>query len=259
MKKTRLIAVIFAALMALSAFGFTAYAEQEQQEQPVVTEPGGGDAPVPVVTEEPYVPVDPVVTDPPYVPIETEAPYVPDYPDPVTPEHDDDGNNNNNNNNNNSNYYDGDGNAVSNPQEIYVGGGQSYVPPKSIAPSAALYDTDSKKIDDKELSKNDWGDIAANLKNAGKNGDNAGGGDFSFIQNNTAKEDNGHWMLFAGAACLALSLAGFIYLIASAVSRRKKFRTETSGADPQNFSSDDYGDGYKTDSNPKSNGGRRYK
>ena len=257
MTKIRFIAAISAVLMALSVFSFTAYAEQEQQEQPVATEPGGGDTPAPGPTEEPHVPDDPGSTEDPYVPDPTDAPYEPAYSDPATPQ--ESGNDDGGSSNGNGSYYDSEGNAVSNPQEIYVGGGQSYVPPKNIAPSAALYDTDSKKIDDKELSKNDWGDIAANLKNAGKNGDNAGGGDFSFIQNNTAKEDNGHWMLFAGAACLALSLAGFIYLIASAVSRRKKFRTETSGADPQNFSSDDYGDGYKTDSNPKSNGGRRYK
>lgn len=256
MTKIRFIAAISAVLMALSVFSFTAYAEQEQQEQPAPTEQqGGGETPEPVATEEPYVPDDPVVTEEPYVPDYTEAPYEPVYTDPVTPQDggSDDGGNTNNN------YYDSEGNAVSNPQEIYVGGGQSYVPPKNIAPSAALYDTDSKKIDDKELSKNDWGDIAAKLKNAGTVEDD-GSGDFSFIQNNTAREDNGHWIIIAGGACVALSLAGFIYLIASAISRRKKFKTETAAA-PQGdyYAPNDYGDGFKANDKPKSNGGRRYK
>ena len=258
MTKIRFIAAISAVLMALSVFSFTAYAEQEQQDQPVVTEPGGGDTPAPGPTEEPHVPDDPVSTEDPYVPDPTDAPYEPAYTDPATPQDggSDDGGNSGSGN---GNYYDSEGNAVSNPQEIYVGGGQSYVPPKNIAPSAALYDTDSKKIDDKELSKNDWGDIASKLKNAGTVEDD-GSGDFSFIQNNTAKEDNGHWIVIAGGVCLALSLAGFIYLIASAVARRKKFKTETAGASQgETYAPNDYGDGFKSNDKPKSNGGRRYK
>ena len=133
------------------------------------------------------------------------------------------------------------------------------MPSKNIAPSAALYDTDSNKVDDKELSKNDWGDIAAKLKNAGTVEDD-GSGDFSFIQNNTAKEDNGHWIVIAGGVCLALSLAGFIYLIVSAGSRREKFKTDTAVASQgETYAPNDYGDGFKTNDKPKSSGGRRYK
>ena len=63
---------------ALSVFSFTAYAEQEHQEQPVATEPGGGgETPAPSPTEEPYVPDDPVSTEAPYVPEYTDAPYEP--------------------------------------------------------------------------------------------------------------------------------------------------------------------------------------
>ena len=131
--------------------------------------------------------------------------------------------------NNGSGWVDSDGNVFSSPQDVYVGGGQSYQPPQSTAPSAALYDTKDKKVDDKTLSSNDWGDIAAKLKNAGNStGEDDGSGDFTFIQQNTAKEDNGYWIIIAGAACLALSLAGFIYLIASAVSRRSKLKTAMS-------------------------------
>ena len=66
--------------------------------------------------------------------------------------------------NNGSGWVDSDGNVFSSPQDVYVGGGQSYQPPQSTAPSAALYDTKDKKVDDKTLSSNDWGDIAAKLK-----------------------------------------------------------------------------------------------
>ena len=66
MTKIRFIAAISAVLMALSVFSFTAYAEQEHQEQPVATEPGGGgETPAPSPTEEPYVPDDPVSTEAP--------------------------------------------------------------------------------------------------------------------------------------------------------------------------------------------------
>ena len=156
--------------------------------------------------------------------------------------------------NNGSGWVDSDGNVFSSPQDVYVGGGQSYQPPQSTAPSAALYDTKNKKVDDKTLSSNDWGDIAAKLKNAGNTtGEDDGSGDFTFIQQNTAKEDNGHWIIIAGAACLALSLAGFIYLIASAVSRRSKLKTA--------MSTDDYDDGYKPSAKKEKTprNGKRYK
>ena len=87
MTKIRFIAAISAVLMALSVFSFTAYAEQEHQDQPVATEPGGGgETPAPSPTEEPYVPDDPVSTEAPYVPEYTDAPYEPAYSDPATPQ-----------------------------------------------------------------------------------------------------------------------------------------------------------------------------
>ena len=58
-------------------------------------------------------------------------------------------------------------NNYSNTETFYVGGGQTYIPPKATAPSAALYNSDKKTIDDKELNRNDWGDIASRLKNTG--------------------------------------------------------------------------------------------
>lgn len=175
--------------------------------------------------------------------------------------------NGNGNSSNNNVYYDSDGNSYSNQDEVYVGGGQSYQPPASTAPTAALYDTD-KKVDVNELSKNDWGDIANMLKNTGTA--ESDGDDFAFIQKNTSKKDNGHWIIIAGAICILLSIAGFIYLIVSKISRRKKIKEGNIGktSDPQRKgvarrSNDDYDDGYgskgksaKQSSNQPHNSGR---
>ena len=145
-------------------------------------------------------------------------------------------------------YYDSDGNSYSNQDEVYVGGGQSYQPPASTAPTAALYETD-KKVDVNELSKKDWGDLSNLLKNTGAA--ESDGDDFAFIQNNTSKKDNGNWIIIAGLICILLSITGFIYLIASKISRRKKIREGniSKTSDPQKRgaarrSNDDYNDGY---------------
>ncbi len=144
-------------------------------------------------------------------------------------------------------YYDGAGNSYSNTDDVYVGGGQSYQPPVSTAPPAALYETDSK-IDVNELSKNDWGDIANLLKNTG--GAESDGDDFAFIQKNTSKADNGHWIIIGGLVCILLSITGFIYLIASKISKRRKIKAgNITKSTPQKNSAparanDDYNDGY---------------
>lgn len=129
-------------------------------------------------------------------------------------------------------YYDSDGNSYSNQDDVYVGGGQNYQPPASTAPTAALYKTE-KKIDADELSKSDWGELSNLLKNNGAA--ESDGDDFAFIQNNTSKKDNGHWIVIAGLICILLSITGFIYLIASKISRRKKIKEGniTKTSDPQ--------------------------
>ena len=274
-RHTKVIAAILTAVFLFSAFGaLSVYAEDvEPNPEPGYSEPVY-EEPDPTYLDMPVDP-DPVVTDPPY------------NPDSYNPETNNDdggnsgnnggynggntynggnsGNNGGNTGNNGSGWVDGDGNVFSSPEEVYVGGGQSYQPPQSTAPSAALYDTKNKKIDDNTLNKNDWGDIASKLKNAGKNSsDDDGTGDFSFIQQNTAREDNGHWIIIAGAACLLLSVIGFIYLIASAVSRRRKLNAAMSSNGSQNGyyrANDDYDDGYKPaakkEKTPRN--GKRYK
>ena len=180
----------------------------------------------------------------------------------------DGGNNNNNNNNNNNVYYDENGNAYSNTDEIYVGSNQTYTPPASTAPSAPLYDTSKTKVDENTLNANDWKDIQAKLSGStAKATDTDNTGDFAFIQNNNATGDNGHLIFIIGVALIAVSLAGFVYLIISAVRRRKKNALAYAGkaAASSNGSryraNDDYDDNYGDDSKPskKPKNGRRYK
>lgn len=135
--------------------------------------------------------------------------------------------------------------------DLYVGGGQTYVPPQSTAPSAALYDSDSD-IDDSVLSKNDWKDISSSLKNAS---DDGGSDDFNFIKKNNSTTDNGEWMLVCGIICLVLSAAGIAYLIFSAVRKKSKL-SDTRASDKRKYAyagarsgvSGKYGDGYSSES-----------
>ena len=159
---TALLALIFC-VSAVSSFSVTVFAESQVSEEPA--------NPDPVITPEPVNP-EPVNPDP----VTPEPDSVTPEPDPVTPEpepvnpepyNDDSGYNSNSNNNNNSNnnynnygsgdsdngssadngsessavYYDSDGNEHDSQSDVYVGGGQTYVPPVSTAPSAPLIKT----------------------------------------------------------------------------------------------------------------------
>ena len=113
-------------------------------------------------------------------------------------------------------YYSNDGSE-------YVGGGQStYTVPETTAPPAQMYSVSRDTIDDKTLSKSDWNDISANLKNASLT--DSDGDDFNFIKKNTSKSDNGHWMLYAGIVCLILSVAGIVYFIIATVKSRSRYK-----------------------------------
>lgn len=234
-RRTKLITALLSFIFCLSLFTVTVFAVDPESsdiiDDPIYTEapdPIYTD-PVPVETEPPYV--EPV-TEPPYVEPVTEAPY---YEPETTPDY-------------NSSQLDYDSDNGGESSEFYVGGGQSYVPPLSTAPSAALYDSD-RKIDDSVLSNNDWKDIAANLSNASDSGD--GSDDFSFIKNNDSMGDNGDWMLYTGIACLALSAAGIAYFIFSTVNRHKKVPSRSgkqyayAGSGGRYRSGNDYGDGFR--------------
>lgn len=288
---TALLALIFC-FSALTAFSAPVLAESQISE--------GGETPAenpdPITPEPDPVTPDPVTPDPVTPDPVTPDPVTPDpvTPDPVTPDpvtpgggsdsgnsggSSDDGGSSYSDSGNTPVYYDSDGNEHTDQSDVYVGGGQSYDPPVSTAPSVAPFKTQNN-IDVNELSKNDWNDIKKSLEKASKGGV-SDGDDFSFIQKNTAKEDNGHVVLVIGIAMVILSLAGFTYLIISTVMRRKKITaggvSPTSGshsAAAQRYrGNSDYDDGYSKASKKaskfdtadipnvkaKSKGGRRYK
>ena len=235
-RSSKLITALLMIIFSLSLFTVTASAVGEEGEY------SGGESEVIVPTEAPPVYtdpiVDPVVTDPIVEPVVTDPIVDPVYTEPVYTEppviyeptyaEPDD----------NNNY-----GEYSDSQSSYISGEQSYadVEPASAVP---LYDVDNN-IDDTELSSNDWKDIAANLSNASDL--SSDGDDFSFIQKNTNKGDNGHMILFLGILCLLLSASGIIYLIASAAVRRKKFTAGyASSANVRYRSDDDYDDGYSS-------------
>lgn len=258
-KHTKLITALLTLIFSLSAF--TLFSASVSAEGNIDGGGQGGDTPVIVdpepvytdpITPEPVY-TDPVVvyTDP--VVVYTDPPYDPgnggnsDNGNTNTNNYSD-GNNSNSSDNNSSVYYDSDGNEYSDQSEVYVGGGQSYEPPVSTAPSAPLIKTE-KDIDVNELSKNDWNDIKASLTKAQKGGADSGD-DFSFIQKNTSKADNGHMFLVIGIAMVILSVAGFTYLIVSAVRRKNaapiKGVKSAGGSAPSRYRDEsDYDDGYK--------------
>lgn len=242
-RRNKLITALLSIVLCFSIFTVTAYAVDLDgdgiDDDVVVTDP-----PAIVETDPPYVEPE---TEPPYVEPETEAPYVePEteapYVEPEEPNY---------NSDSSQIYYDSDNGGES--SEFYVGGGQSYVPPASTAPSAPLYES-NRKIDDSVLSNSDWKDISASLKNAGQGNENDSD-DFGFIKNNDSLSDNGEWMLYTGIACLALSAAGIAYVIISAVSKHKKLSGGVSGkqyayagaGNGRYRSSSDYDDGYKAE------------
>ncbi|MBQ1507193.1 MAG: hypothetical protein IIZ36_02070 [Ruminococcus sp.] len=305
MKKHRkLITALLTLTLCASCFTLTAHAEPEVS----------GEAEVSVV-EDPQPPAEQSVVTPP----DDESSILPGPdPEPAPVQDDessnvvsdpqssnsgnigDNGESYNNNNNNNNYYYNPDygysqddyysdessgGSAGyyidSQGEESYLGGGQNYIPPQNIAPTADLYEIDERKIDDKVLSGNDWKDIQANLSNAKNTGGDSD--DFSFIKNNVSKTDNGDWMLIAGVAAVLLSLVGITYVIISSANQRKRASagaSNNSGSNNyyQNNVSDGYDDGYRSNSprgakkqnrskydtadipRPKNNGnGRRYR
>ncbi|MCH5297751.1 MAG: hypothetical protein J1E85_08775 [Ruminococcus sp.] len=136
----------------------------------------------------------------------------------------------------------------------YVGGGQTYIPPENIAPSASLYDSKGS-INEKTLNNSDWNDIAERLKNTSNSDDD--GDDFAFIQKNNSNSDNGGWMLIASILCFAFSAAGIVYFIVLTVQNKKKCSfasaTDNGRVSKSSAGRDYYGDGYKSNSRKSSN------
>lgn len=235
-RSSKLITALLMIIFCFSLFTVTAFAVGEDGE----LSGGEGDVVVPTEAQPVYTEpvVEPVYTDPVVEPaytdpVYTEAPVVdePSYvePDVETPTY-------------NYDYYDNN-DEYSDSNDSYESNQSSN--DSSNTATAALYES-NHKIDDTELSSNDWKDIATNLSDTSNL--SSDGDDFSFIQKNTDKGDNGHLILLGGILCLLLSASGIIYLIASAVVRRKKFATGYAGnsSGGHHRSNDDYDDGYKS-------------
>ena len=241
---TKLVTVLLIFVFSISIITATASAVDWDgdgiDDDIVVTDP-----PVPVVTDPIYV--EPTYateyvpeTEPTYYEPETEPYYEPETEPIVTEPYYDD-------------WYD-DSNDDQQSSDLYVGGGQTYIPPQSTAPSASLYDA-NPNMDDSVLSSNDWKDISSSLKNASNDGNDSD--DFSFIKNNDSTSDNGEWMLYGGIICLLLSAAGIAYVIYSTVSKKNKL---SKGANNRQYAyagnarrdvSDKYDDGFQSRVNKK--------
>ena len=266
-KHARILTAILSVILTVTAFSVTVHAEDIPGGDPGVVDPQPQDSYVEPQPQDSYVEPQPQES---YVEPQPQDSYVepdPQYsyvePDPQTsyvepyeePDY----------SNNSDVYYDADGNTYSDYSEVYVGGDQTYTPPMSTAPSAPLFDTSKTKVDEKTLSSSDWNDIKAKLSGAsGTSDDN--GGDFAFIQNNDAAGDNGHLILILGFTLIALSVAGFAYLISSAVARRKKTALAHAGKSAAHSangaryrSNADYDDDFGGSSKRKPKNGRRYK
>lgn len=245
-RKLKLVTVLMSIVLCFSVCTFTAMAVDADLD-------GFDDETGEVIQTDPFA--EPVTDSPPYVeptqdvPV-TDAPYVEptqsvDY---GNDDYDDNNDYNYDDDYNNSDDYDDSYDDSQNDNNLYAGG-EVYTDPISTAPSADLYDS-NHIIDENELSNKDWKDISARLKNAGESDTDSD--DFSFIKNNDSLGDNGEWLLICGIFCLLLGIAGIVYLIMSAVKRRKilnyggKPAMASSGAGDYRRASDDYNDGFKT-------------
>lgn len=210
--KRKIIALVSILALSFSAFAFSVNAVGEEESGGEIIETEPAPEPEPTYEPEPEPTYEPE-PEPTYAP-EPEPTYYPDpEPEPTEPyveptysysDTDD------------KPYYSNDGSE-------YVGGGQStYTVPETTAPPAQMYSVSRDTIDDKTLSKSDWNDISANLKNASLT--DSDGDDFNFIKKNTSKSDNGHWMLYAGIVCLILSVAGIVYFIIATVKSRGRYK-----------------------------------
>ena len=223
--------------------------------EPSYIEPGGEDSAS--GGESSYV--DPGYVDPGYVdPGSGESSYVdPGYTE--QPQYDE-----------STVFYDGDGNVYSNPNDVYVGGEQTYTPPATIpSTTVAPKDTTNTKVDEPTMKASDWDTIRASLSNQGKSaGKEVSTPNFRQIKTSVNSGQNDIKYLAIGIGLLLLSVAGFTFVIVSTVRRRKSTgaaRANKAAAASSNGmryrADDDYDDNYnsagKKEKKPKN--GKRYK
>lgn len=250
-KRIKILSLLFAVMMIMTAFTLTAYATDEVIDSGTDTTPVDPVDPTPV-DPDPVDPVDPVTPttapdngsdssvvtpttapdDNSYVETPTTNGYV-DY-------YDDD----------EFYYYDED--AMASSIENSAG---------SVSDYTDLYDTSD--IDLKALEEEEWANIV--LDTSSKNTDVS---DFSAIKDNTDNNDDGQWIIYAGVILIALSLIGILYFIIATVTYKKKLKKLKAREQRQrshsseNRARDDYGDysDYPTasDYNKNYSGRKRY-
>lgn len=161
-------------------------------------------------------------------------------------------------------YYDGYGQSSYNGYEDqqnndYDAGSDNYVynygneetaaPEPTKSAQTTDYYQSNDKVDEDELSKQDWDQIALSLQNA----DAGSGDDFDFIKKNNSSADNGLWMPITGVLLILLALSGIGYVIYSSVHRKKAAaggrntnarRPQGEPYKPVQRSRSDYGDNY---------------
>ena len=99
----------------------------------------------------------------------------------------------------------------------YYNSGDNDVSAGSVTDTTQLFHTSGTNRDD--VAPNAWTEIKLDEKTA-----SAGSGSFSSIKSNTAKNDNGQWILYLGYALVILAVLGILYFITATVSARKQNR-----------------------------------
>ena len=84
----------------------------------------------------------------------------------------------------------------------------------AVSDITTLYNTSG--ISSEEVAPNKWTNIALDEKTV-----STGSGSFSAIKTNTAKNDNGQWILYVGYLLIALSVLGILYFIIATISARR--------------------------------------
>lgn len=267
-KHSRLITAILSAMLMLTAFTFTSYAEELSDINSAPDEPSYDE---PSYEQSSYV--EPSYVEPSYDEPSYEQPsYVqPSYDEPSydQPSYDN-GQQGNDQTGDNNVYYDADGREYSNASDVYVGGEQTYTPPASIPDTtASYYDTSNTKVDTPTLTNSDWEAIKANLSSgSAKSSSSSGKSEFADMKADTSGQDKESYLVYIGWALLILSVIGFAYLIISKVRNRNKTELARAGKASGSSSNgpryrdnsdydDDYDSGSKKHKTPKN--GKRYK
>lgn len=222
MKKTSGILSILLAVLMVVTLTVTAVSAADSPDPNVSVEPDPGYSGEPAAPVEP----DPGYSDDPGVPVEPDPGYSDDPGVPVEPDpgYSDDPNAPAENGGSDTDpaetpqyfYDDEDPLWFGDPADYSYNynSGDNNVSAGSVSDSTKLFDTSG--MDRADVTPNKWTDITLDEKTT------KAGGSFSAIKSNTAKDDNGQWILYLGYALVILAVLGILYFITATVSARKQ-------------------------------------